>query len=143
MTIDSFSRMIHLHRAGGMRAYDLKKLPWGYMNLGIEIRKISVGFTMQLKGEVDISTFGVLRNSLDEVVRRGDMKALLINLSEVDYIDSTGIWVLTEANKKCVKLGIKFRLINVSPPVQKIFGLLLLEKVFEIFPNESKACEGL
>ncbi len=113
------------------------------MNLDIKIMKTDVGFTMRLKGNVDIGTFGVLRNSLEEVAGRGIMKALLVDLSGVDYIDSTGIWVLTEANRKCARQGIKFRLVNVSPPVQKIFGLLLLEKVFEIFPNENEAREGL
>jgi anti-anti-sigma factor len=113
------------------------------MSVEIKTKKIDAGFMMQLKGDVDITTSFVLKQNLDKMLKRGDTKALLINLSDVRYIDSVGVWVLAEASKKCMKQGMKLRLVEASAPVRELFSLVSLENLIEIYTSENEACEGL
>jgi anti-anti-sigma factor len=113
------------------------------MNVEINTKKINAGFMMQLKGDVDITTSFVLKQNLKKMLRLGDAKALLINLSDVRYIDSVGVWVLAEASKKCMKQGIKLQLVEPSPQVRELFRLVGLGSLIEIYTSENEACEEL
>ena len=113
------------------------------MNVEINTKKIKTGFMMHLKGDVDITTSFVLKQNLDKMLKLGGAKALLIDLSNVRYIDSVGVWVLAEASKKCMKQGMKLRLVEPSAPVRELFRLVGLGSLIEIFRDENEACEGL
>jgi anti-sigma B factor antagonist len=113
------------------------------MNVDITTQKISAGFLMQLKGDVDMNTSPDVRSNLGEVFKQGGAKAILINLSGVRYMDSSGIATLVEAMQICMKRGMKLRLVELSPFVRDVFEMARLSSIFEIFPGVNEAAEGL
>ncbi len=115
------------------------------MKVEILSEKIDAGFLMRLKGNVDMSTSSDVRSNLSELFRQGKpgIKALLIDLSQVKYMDSSGIATLVEALQTCVKQGMRLRLVDLSPPVRDVFELARLASVFEIFPSAAEAAAGL
>ncbi len=112
------------------------------MNVEISTEKITVGFLLRLKGDVDMNTSADVRNALAAVFRHG-AKALLIDLSQVRYMDSSGIATLVECMQNCVKKGAKLRLFELSPPVRDVFELARLSSVFDIFRTINEAQTGL
>jgi len=114
------------------------------MNVEITTEKINAGFLMKLKGDVDMNTSPDVRTNLGEVFKQGaGAKALLINLSQVRYMDSSGIATLVEAMQNCMKCGMRLRLVELSPPVRDVFELARLASVFEIFTSAAEATTGL
>lgn len=113
------------------------------MNVEIAVEKISIGHLMRLKGDVDMNTSPDVRSGLGEVFRQAGAKALVINLSDVRYMDSSGIATLVEAMQNCMKKGMKLRLVELSPSVQDVFELARLSSIFEIFPSVNEATAGL
>ena len=113
------------------------------MNVEITMEKIGAGHLMLLKGDVDMNTSPDVRSGLAEVFKQGGAKALLINLSGVRYMDSSGIATLVEAMQNCMKSGMKLRLVDLSPSVRDVFELARLSSIFEIFPGVSEASKGL
>ena len=113
------------------------------MNVEITVEKIGAGHLMRLKGDVDMNTSPDVRNGLGEVFKQGGGKALLINLSGVRYMDSSGIATLVEAMQNCMKQGMKLRLVDLSPSVRDVFELARLSSIFEIFPGVNEASQGL
>jgi len=113
------------------------------MKVEITTEKIGAGFMMQLKGDVDMNTSPDVRNNLGEVFKQGGARALLINLSGVRYMDSSGIATLVEAMQNCMKQGMQLRLVELSPSVRDVFELARLSSVFEIYPSVSAAMAGL
>lgn len=111
------------------------------MNVEISSEKITLGFLLTLKGDVDMNTSASVRNSLADLFKRNprDMKALLINLSHVRYMDSSGIATLVECMQNCMKKGARLRLCELSPTVRDVFELARLSSVFEIFPTNDEA----
>ena len=113
------------------------------MKIEITTEKIGAGHIMALRGDVDMNTSPDVRKNMGEVFRQGGAKALLIDLSGVRYMDSSGIATLVEAMQNCMKRGMRLRLVALSPPVRDVFELARLASVFEIFPGVNEATEGL
>lgn len=74
-------------------------------------------------GEVDVSNADQLRAALDE--RLGaDALEISVDLSEVPYIDSTGIGVLVGAAHRCAEKGVGFEVVEPQRNVARVLGLL-------------------
>ncbi|MEQ8357202.1 MAG: STAS domain-containing protein [Kiloniellaceae bacterium] len=86
-----------------------------------------------LDGEIDLDRAPKLRNLLLDCVGRG--RDVLVDLSQVTYIDSSGIASLVESLQKAAGNGTRFGLIAVSPEVMRVFELARLDKVFAIYPD--------
>jgi len=113
------------------------------MNVEITTEKIAAGHMMHLKGDVDMNTSPDVRNGLGEVFKQAGAKVLVINLSGVRYMDSSGIATLVEAMQNCMKQGMKLRLAELSPSVRDVFELARLSSIFEIFATAGEAQAGL
>jgi len=113
------------------------------MNVEITLEKIGPGHLMLLKGDVDMNTSPDVRNGLAEVFKQTGSKVLVINLSGVRYMDSSGIATLVEAMQNCMKQGMKLRLAELSPSVRDVFELARLSSIFEIFATAGEAQAGL
>ncbi len=113
------------------------------MKVEIRTERTGAGVLMQLKGDVDMNTSPDVRGSLGAAFKQGGAKALLIDLSGVRYMDSSGIATLVEALQNCMKQGMRLRLVDLSPSVRDVFELARLTSVFEIFPNMGEAMTGL
>ncbi|MDA8421859.1 MAG: STAS domain-containing protein [Nitrospiraceae bacterium] len=115
------------------------------MKVEITTEKITAGFLLRLKGDVDMNSSSDVRTAMAEIFKQGQsgMKALLIDLSQVRYMDSSGIATLVEGMQNCMKTGARLRLCELSPPVRDVFELARLASVFEIFPTITDASSGL
>ncbi len=89
---------------------------------------------LDLSGEIDVSYATQLRDILVEIIEKG-AGPLLVNLSDVRYIDSAGLSVLITANRKSQGAGLAFGLSNPQSTVQQVFKLTRINKVFKIFPT--------
>ncbi len=114
------------------------------MKVEIVTEKNDAGFVLKLKGDVDMNSSSDVRGALGEVFRQVQKgRALFIDLSQVRYMDSSGIATLVEALQNCMKQGARLRLVDLSPPVRDVFELARLASVFEVFPTISDALKGL
>lgn len=91
-----------------------------------------------IKGDVDINTSPDMRKNFDTVANRQEKK-IIINLSGVSYIDSSGLATLVEMLKKVRKYGGKLKLSSLADKVKSLFEITKLEKLFEIYDNEEVA----
>ncbi|MGF1594014.1 MAG: STAS domain-containing protein [Kiloniellaceae bacterium] len=88
---------------------------------------------VDLGGEIDLDRAPEVRNLLLDCVGRGC--DVLVDLSQVSYIDSSGIASLVEALQRAGKGGTGLGLIAVSPAVLRVFELARLDKVFAMHPD--------
>ncbi len=97
------------------------------------IREEQGRLVIELGGEIDLDRAPELRKRLLDCVGRG--RDVLVDLSQVTYIDSSGIASLVEALQSAGKAGTRFGLIAVSPEALRVFELARLDKVFTIHPD--------
>ena len=115
------------------------------MKVDIITEKVNAGILLKLKGDVDMNTSSDVRNALAAVFKQASpaFKAILVDLSQVRYMDSSGIATLVECMQNCMKTGARLRLCDLSPTVRDVFELARLASIFEIFPTISEASAGL
>jgi anti-sigma B factor antagonist len=67
---------------------------------------------------------------------------VLVDLSAVDYIDSSGIASLVEAFQKAKKAGTGFALASPNPAALRVLELARLDRVFRIFATLEEALDA-
>ncbi|MBI3445258.1 MAG: STAS domain-containing protein [Magnetospirillum sp.] len=93
-----------------------------------------------LSGEVDLRQSPVLRKALMELMLQ--RCHVVVDLSAVEYIDSSGIAGLVEAYQMARKNGTAFVLAAISDPVRRVLQLARLDRVFTISDSVEGALGG-
>ncbi len=91
-----------------------------------------------MQGEININNSPELRKIFDAIIKR-DEKRVLLDLSSVSYIDSSGLATLIEMFQRLKKIGGKLRLCNMAEKIKSVFELTKLNKLFEIFDTQETA----
>ena len=76
---------------------------------------------VHLTGEIDMEVADKARQVILPLIKEG--KIVQINLSKVDYMDSSGISVLIESKQLAEKNSAKLELTEVSKPVEKVLSM--------------------
>ena len=76
---------------------------------------------VHLTGEIDMDVADKARQIILPLIESGH--EVHLNLSRVDYMDSSGISVLVESKKLSEQKNTKFELIEVSKPVEKVLAM--------------------
>ena len=93
------------------------------------VSEISGDFALvRVRGEVDLSWSQSVRKTLLDALAKA--KAVGVELSEVSYIDSSGIAALVEGFQSARSKGQKFALVAASQPVRAVLQLARLDRVF-------------
>jgi anti-sigma B factor antagonist len=95
-----------------------------------EIREEGQVVIVALRGDVDLGHSPAARQLLLQQIGRG--LRVIVDLSGVSYIDSSGIASLVEAFQGARRKGTGFALAAVSEPALRVLRLARLDKVFRI-----------
>jgi anti-sigma B factor antagonist len=98
------------------------------------------GITIQdLKGRLtvgdEVSRF---RDQLQKLINSGD-RNIVLQMKDVDYIDSTGLGALVMAYTSMQKAGGKIKLLNLSRRGIELLVMTKLTTIFEVFDDEQSA----
>lgn len=94
-----------------------------------------------LKGELDISGVADVEKQLKEV-EKSEPGVLVLDLRELDFLDSSGLRVVLEADLRSRRDARRFALIPGPEPVHRVFLIALLDKRLE-FIEDLSALEGV
>ena len=89
-------------------------------------------------GEIDINSSPEIKKVFDKLISQKAPK-IVINLSRVTYVDSSGLATLVEILKNMRSYGGRMRLVNLSSKIKSLFEITKLEKLFEIMADEEEA----
>ena len=87
--------------------------------------------TANLSGSMYVEEAAALRETLLRYIEEG-YSHFMINLSDVDYIDSSGLGVLVAIQKRALQKSGGVVITGLHGVVQELFTLTRLTKVFEI-----------
>jgi len=95
-----------------------------------EVREEAAGVVVAFDGDVDLQTSPEARKVLLDCVGQG--KSIVVDLSKVGYIDSSGVASLVESFQSARKGGQNLVLASVSDGALRVLKLARLDKVFTI-----------
>lgn len=97
---------------------------------------------LDCSGEVDLYSSPQLRDTLLKEMHSG-VPSVLLNMTEVRYIDSSGIATLVEGLQLSKQTQTRFGLYGLQKNARSVLELARLHKVFTIFENEQEAVEKI
>lgn len=113
------------------------------MNFKMDTRTLEKELpVIELEGEVDVYTAPQLKQQIISILE-GGAKTLAINLTKVDYLDSTALGVLIGGLKRMREKDGNMVLICPSPRIRRVFEITGLDKIFDIYNTEEEAQEEM
>lgn len=95
---------------------------------------------MHVGGDLDVYTAPQLKETLAGAMSGGER--LVLDLSQVHFIDSTALGVLVSALRQSQMESGDFRLVLDDPYLLKIFRITGFDGMFPIFPHVADAVSG-
>lgn len=87
---------------------------------------------------LDANESNEFKNILVDIVNKGN-NFIILNLSKVDFMDSSGLEVLISLLKMISLKGGKLALCEINKPVLNLLNLSRLDQIFNIFATEDEA----
>lgn len=108
------------------------------VDLRLETREAGALSVIAVGGEIDVYTAPRLREEISRLVASGRYR-LVVDLEQVDFLDSTGLGVLVGGLKKVRAHEGSMSLVCSQERLLKIFRITGLAKVFPIHASEAEA----
>ena len=105
-----------------------------------ELREDGDRLVVSFRGDLDLESSPEARRVLLDCVARA--KSLLVDLSAVPYLDSSGVASLVEAFQVAKRGGSGFALVAVNPAALRVLQLARLDKVFVIHDTLAEGLDG-
>jgi anti-sigma B factor antagonist len=105
----------------------------------IDTRTVGDVTMLDISGKITLGegTMAV-RNTVREVIKNGGKK-IVLNLSDVNYIDSSGIGELVSSYTTVTNQGGQLKLLNLTKKIQELLAITKLLTVFQVFDSEQAA----
>ena len=105
----------------------------------IELRKAGDVVIVDLSGKLSAGLGDqILRETIDELLGE-NWKKILLNLSEVSFVDSAGLGELVAGLRTAQRFGARLKLLNSNERVQSTLYMSRLLPIFEIYQDEREA----
>ena len=93
---------------------------------------------LSVEGELDIATAPRMIAALNEAL--ADMEApLVVDLTEVVFMDSTGLALLMNARRRAVRLGQGFAIVCPGGPISRVFEIADMVESLHVCPDRASA----
>lgn len=108
-----------------------------------EVQSAGPETVIRLAGDLEEASVERARAALDDALAQPS-RQLVLDLSELEFMDSTGVWLVVEAHRRCVQHGIELRLEgSPRPPVAQTLRLSGVEGLLrDVREDPRKPPEG-
>jgi anti-sigma B factor antagonist len=110
-------------------------------NFSIKIREVGAVVLMDVSGRLTSLETGALRDSISRLLKDG-RKDIVLNLSGLQYLDSSGVGELARAYVMVVKQSGQMKVIGLSSKIEEVLKITQLYQVFPEFPDEEAALKS-
>ncbi|RSD21136.1 anti-sigma factor antagonist [Mesobacillus subterraneus] len=101
------------------------------MNISIDVKETESMLAVKVSGEIDAYTAPQLREKLFPMSEKEGIK-MVVDLSEVNYMDSTGLGVFVGVFKNVRAHNGEFKIVGLSERLQRLFEITGLADIIDI-----------
>jgi anti-sigma B factor antagonist len=112
------------------------------VSMKISTRQVDGVTIVDCSGRITLGEGSItLRDTVSQLLTKGQKK-ILLNLGEVNYIDSSGIGELVSAFTTVRKQGGELKLLNLTKKVHDLLQITKLYTVFDVKDDEAAAVKS-
>ncbi|MCR6483184.1 STAS domain-containing protein [Amycolatopsis sp. OK19-0408] len=110
--------------------------PAGAPPLRISHRRAGTAHVVTVAGEIDAGTARELRRELaPETVTASAPELVVVDLSEVGFIDSAGLTALAGLHRNSLERGVRLTVVAGTRPVKRAFAITGLDELITVVPT--------
>ncbi|HKX76775.1 MAG TPA: STAS domain-containing protein [Acidimicrobiia bacterium] len=103
-------------------------------SLHIEVSRQADWTVVKVDGEIDLATVEQLESAVDQALRSGATQ-LVIDLTGVTFLDSTGLRALLQTHGRMSDLGGSLALVLNGGPVERLLDIAGVAGTFAVYPS--------
>lgn len=100
--------------------------------LSTDIARAAGRSIVAVGGELDVATVAALRDVVGNEITDDACTCLVLDLSRVSFVDSTGLGALIELRNRADDSGVRFVVRSLTPPVLRIVQMSGLAGLFDL-----------
>ena len=108
------------------------------MDLGVETTEYGGAAVLVLRGEIDIATAPQFRQAMVEAADRVGA-VVVVDLDQVEFIDSTGLGVLVGGLKRARTSGGDLVLVCTQPRILRLLEVTRLDRALDVYESVAAA----
>ena len=110
--------------------------------MNVEVRSVGDIKILDWRGKITLGEgTSAVRNTVRDIVN-GGVKKIILNLADVNYIDSAGVGELMAAYTSVTNLGGRLKLLNLTKKLNEALAITKLLTVFDVYDNEKAAVDS-
>jgi anti-sigma B factor antagonist len=102
------------------------------MDFVITFEEIKKLFVVKISGDIDAYHSAAFKQKVMEHMENTDKKYIVLDMSEVSYIDSAGLGSIVSLIKESKKLEKELVLVSLKKQIKKIFEMTKLDKIIRM-----------
>ena len=111
------------------------------MSFSIDVRQVGGVSLVDVSGRLTSFEAKAFREMINDLLKQGHTN-IVLNLTRLDYLDSSGIGELVRNYVSTVKRGGAMKVVGLAPKVEEILKVTQLYQVFPEVPDEASALES-
>ena len=109
----------------------------------MQIRMNKNTLIVTITGDMDHHNTGTIRSAIDKEIREKPIHNLVFDLSNLDFMDSSGIGLILGRYKRMKELDGNVFIAGARPEVERIINLSGLHKIIPLYDTMEKAEKGV
>lgn len=108
----------------------------------LKTKKIGDRLVVYLEGRLDVTVATEVEEQLMKLIDEDAEKHIVLNLEQVEYMSSSGFRACIAILRKLKQREGSLRLSNIRPSVKRIFDVIELTSLFDIYDTEDEAARA-
>jgi anti-anti-sigma factor len=110
--------------------------------MDLQTTRVGDVIVIYLKGRLDVHLSADIEKEINRIIKDEPQAHLLLNLAEVEYMSSSGLRIFVSTMRILKESQRKLKLCNMNNAVKKIFEVVELMDMFEIYDSEEEALKS-
>lgn len=106
----------------------------------VQVRNADRAAVIVVSGELDLASAPALEDELNRSLADG-ADLVIVDLRELEFIDSTGLGLLIKANRKAEEAGRRFAIVRGQSQVQRLLGVTGIEQRLTLVDSPEELLE--
>jgi len=113
------------------------------INMEFKTKKIDNTVVVYLSGRLDVHLSADTEKAINDLIKAESGCNFILNLNDVEYMSSSGLRIFVSTMRVLKETKRKLALCSMNNAVKKIFEVVELTDMFDIFNNEDEALDFL
>ncbi|MEQ8351436.1 MAG: STAS domain-containing protein [Leptospiraceae bacterium] len=108
----------------------------------LQTKQVDDKLIVYLEGRLDVSVANEVEEELSRLIDQENQKHIILNMDKVEYMSSSGFRACIATLRKLNARDGSLKLTNIRPSVKRIFDVIELTSLFDIFESEEEALKA-